>query len=56
MKRPNKTTNAIPENSSLLKKKLGNTTFEINIFFNAEVNTKVEDKILKLLKNEIFVS
>lgn len=56
MKRPNKTTNAIPENSSLLKKKLGNTTFEINIFFNAEVNTKVEDKIFRLIKNDLSES
>jgi hypothetical protein len=53
MKQPNKTANAIPEIPSLVNKKIGNTAFEINIFFNAEVNTKVEDKILRLIKNEL---
>ena len=53
MKQPNKTANAIPEIPSLVNKKIGNTAFEINFFFNAEVNTKVEDKILRLIKNEL---
>ena len=34
-------------------KKIGSTVYEINIFFNAEVNTKVEDKIFRLIKNEL---
>jgi len=56
MERPNKTTNAIPEISIQTNKKIGNTTYEINIFFNAEVNTKVEDKIFRLIKNDLSES
>jgi hypothetical protein len=37
----------------VIDKKIGSTVYEINIFFNAEVNTKVEDKIFRLIKNEL---
>jgi len=56
MKQPNEIENAIPEIPSLVNKKIGNTTYEINIFFNQDVKANVEDKILKLLKNELSKS
>ena len=37
----------------VIDKKIGSTVYEINIFFNAEVKTKVEDKIFRLIKNEL---
>lgn len=40
----------------VIDKKIGSTVYEINIFFNAEINTKVEDKILRLIKNELSES
>lgn len=40
----------------VIDKKIGSTVYEINIFFNAEVNTKVEDKIFRLIKSELSES
>ena len=40
----------------VIDKKIGSTVYEINIFFNAEVNTKVEDKIFRLIKNETLLN
>jgi len=56
MKQPNKTANEISGILSPAETKIGNTTYEINIFFNAEINTKVEDKIFRLIKNELSES
>ena len=56
MKQPNEIENAIPENSSSSIKKIGNTTYEINIFFNQDAKAKVEDKIFRLIKNVLSES
>ena len=40
----------------VIDKKIGSTAYEINIFFNAEVNTKVEDKIFRVIKSELSES
>ena len=49
----NEKASVLPE---VIDKKIGSTVYEINIFFNAEVNTKVEDKIFRLIKNELSKS
>mgnify|MGYP001257703669 CR=1 FL=1 len=56
MKQPNKTANAIPEISSLVNKKIGNTTYEINIFFMVSGKETMNDKIIRLIKNDLLES
>jgi len=56
MKQPNKTENAIPEISSPTNKKIGNTTYEINMFFLASGKENINDKIIRLIKNDLLES
>lgn len=46
----NEKASVLPE---VIDKKIGSTVYEINIFFNQDSNAKAEDKIFRLIKNEL---
>ena len=48
------TTNQATQNSQTLKRRIGNTTFTINIHFSG--TEKAEDKMLRLIKSDLSKS
>lgn len=42
----------VPE-SNVLRRQIGSTLFNVNILFNPNAKEKLEEKILRLLKNDL---
>ena len=37
-----------------LKKRLGSTVYEVNVYFNPDAKETMNDKIIRLIRNEIL--
>ncbi|MCI1269577.1 MAG: transposon-encoded TnpW family protein [Ruminococcus sp.] len=44
---------AVKPNQTVLKT-IGNTTYQMNIFFNLNAKETINDKVLRLIKNELM--
>ena len=50
-----KTNNQTPQNA-VIKRRIGTTTFTINVHFSDTAKESIEDKMLRLIKNDIAKS
>ena len=41
-----------PQEPYRFTKRLGSTVYEVNVYFNQDAKEKMEDKILRLIKND----
>jgi hypothetical protein len=41
------------QNSFFMKKRIGTTTFEVHAFFNPDATETLDEKIIKLIENDL---
>ena len=42
-----------PQEPYRLKKRLGSTVYEVNVYFNQDAKETMNDKIMRLIRNEV---
>ena len=55
VKNPTVTINT-PQEPYRLKKRLGSTVYEVNVYFNQDAKETMNDKIMRLIRNEMAQS
>jgi hypothetical protein len=45
-----------PQEPYRLKKRLGSTVYEVNVYFNQDAKETMNDKIMRLIRNEMAQS
>ena len=55
VKKPTVTINT-PQEPYRLKKRLGSTVYEVNVYFNQDAKETMNDKIMRLIRNEMAQS
>ena len=45
--------NNTPQEPYRLKKRLGSTVYEVNVYFNQDAKETMNDKIMRLIRNEV---
>ncbi len=53
MSKTKATTPATPQTKRTLEKRIGHTTYEVHICFNEQSKESMNDKICRLIKNQI---